>query len=135
MHEKIINRKIHNKVDELHWKTINFITKNFNNVLIGDMSAKQIVKKNSNILSKETKTACLRTRFYQFRQRLNYKCTLNKVNYVLVNECYTSKICSNCGNYNAKLKGEKTYNCSKCNLSIDRDINACRNIYIKSLMI
>ena len=111
-----------------------FIVKNFNNVLIGDMSAKQIVKKSNNILSKETKTACLRTRFYQFRQRLNYKCTLNKVNYVLVNECYTSKICSLCGNYNDKLKGEKIYNCKKCNISIDRDINACRNIYIKSLM-
>jgi len=132
--EKIINRKIHNKVDELHWKTINFIVKNFNNVLIGDMSAKQIVKKSNNVLSKETKTACLRTRFYEFRQRLNYKCTLNKVNYVLVNECYTSKICSNCGNYNDKLKGDKIYNCKKCNIVIDRDINACRNIYIKSLM-
>jgi putative transposase len=132
--EKIINRKIHNKVDDLHWKTINFIVKNFNNVLIGDMSTQQIVKKSNNILSNDTKTACLRTRFYEFRQRLNYKCTLNKVNYVLVNEYYTSKICSNCGNYNDKLKGEKIYNCKNCNIVIDRDINACRNIYIKSLM-
>ena len=132
--EKIINRKIHNKVDELHWKTINFIVNNFNNVLIGDMSAKQIVKKNTHILSNITKTACLRTRYYEFRQRLNYKCTLNKVNYVLVNECYTSKICSNCGCYNDKLKGEKIYNCKSCNLIIDRDINACRNIYMKSFM-
>ena len=92
--EKMINRKIHNKVDELHWKTISFLVNNFNNILIGDMSAKQIVRRNNHILSKITKTACLRTRYYEFRQRLNYKCTLNKVNYVLVNECYTSKICS-----------------------------------------
>jgi IS605 OrfB family transposase len=132
--ERLINRKIHNKVDELHWKTINFLVNNFNNVLIGNMSAKQIVKRSNHILSNDTKTACLRTRYYEFRQRLNYKCTLNKVNYVLVNECYTSKICSNCGCYNDKLKGDKVYNCKKCNLSMDRDINACRNIYMKSFM-
>ena len=132
--EQMINRKIHNKVDELHWKTINFLVNNFNNVLIGDMSSKQIVRKNNHILSGITKTACLRTRYYEFRQRLNYKCTLNKVNYVLVNECYTSKICSGCGCYNDKLKGEKIYNCKSCDLIMDRDINACRNIYMKSLM-
>jgi putative transposase len=132
--EKTINRKIYNKVDDLHWKTIKFLTDNFNTVLIGNMSAKQIVKKSNKALSDDTKTACLRTRFYEFRQRLNYKCNLNKVNYVLVDECYTSKICSNCGNYNDKLKGEKIYNCKKCNTTFDRDVNACRNIFMKSLM-
>ena len=132
--EKVINRKIYNKVDELHWKTIKCLTDNFNNILLGNMSAKQIVKKSNNVLSNDTKTACLRTRFYEFRQRLSYKCALNRVNYVLVDECYTSKICSNCGNYNDKLKGEKIYNCKKCNISMDRDLNACRNIFMRSLM-
>ena len=50
-------------------------------------------------------------------------------------KCYTSKICSNCGNYNDKLKGEKVYNCLCCKIIQDRDINACRNIYMKSRMI
>jgi putative transposase len=130
--EKTINRKIYNKVDELHWKTINFLTANFNNILLGDMSAKSIVKRSSSCLSSEMKIACLRTRFYEFKQRLVYKCNLTKTNFMIVDESYTSKICSNCGNYNDKLKGEKTYNCENCQLSIDRDINACRNIMIKS---
>jgi len=130
--EKIINRKIYNKVDELHWKTINFLTANFNNILLGDMSAKSIVKRSSSCLSSEMKIACLRTRFYEFKQRLVYKCNLTKTNFMIVDESYTSKICSNCGNYNDKLKGEKIYNCENCQLTIDRDINACRNIMIKS---
>jgi len=50
------------------------------------------------------KTACLRTRYYDFQKRLEYK---------LVDECYTSKICSLCGNYNEKLKGDKIYNLCK----------------------
>ena len=121
-------------VDELHWKTINFLIHNFRNILLGDMSAKSIVSNNKSVLSKEAKVACLKTRYFEFRQRLKYKCELTRTNYRLVNECYTSKICSNCGHYKEELKGEKLYNCNKCNISIDRDINGCRNIMIKSLM-
>jgi len=132
--EKIINRKIYNMIDELHWKTINFLIHNFRNILLGDMSAKSIVSNNKSILSKEAKVACLKTRYYEFRQRLKYKCELTRTNYRLINECYTSKICSNCGHYKEELKGDKQYNCNKCNISIDRDINGCRNIMIKSLM-
>ena len=157
--ELLINRKIHNIVDELHWKTINFLIYNFRNILLGDMiikkifdffyylkkkkffqnfylfsSAKSIVSKNRSVLSNESKVACLRTRYYQFQQRLQYKCCLTRTNYRLINEYYTSKICSNCGYYKEELKGEKQYNCNKCNISIDREINGCRNIMIKSLM-
>jgi putative transposase len=80
------------------------------------------------------KTACLRSRYYEFNKRLEYKCKLTKTNFKLVNEYYTSKTCSNCGNYNDKLKGEKTYDCDKCNFKLDRDLNACRNIMFRSLM-
>ena len=35
--EKIINRKIFNQIDDMHWKTIKFLTTNFKNILLGDM--------------------------------------------------------------------------------------------------
>ena len=35
-----------------------------------------------------------------------------------------------CKNIKQDLKGEKIYNCSECNLVIDRDINAAINIYL-----
>ena len=132
--EILINRKISNYIDELHWQTISFLTTNYKNILLGDMSAKSIVKKHNSILSPLSKVACLRTRYYEFQQRLKYKCDTRMCNYKLVSEKYTSKICSNCGNYNDKLKGEKKYVCRECNLNIDRDMNACRNIYINSLL-
>jgi IS605 OrfB family transposase len=130
----LINQKIKNKIDDLHWKTISFLTTNYNNILLGDMSAKSIVRKTSSILSPNMKTACLRTGYYKFQQRLAYKCNLTKTNFSLVNEMYTSKICSNCCNYNEKLSKEKIYDCVNCKLTIDRDINACRNIFFKSLI-
>ena len=132
--ETLINKKIHNMVDDLHWKVIKFLILNFNNILLGDMSAKSIVSKKNSVLSNASKKACLQSRYYVFKQRLEYKCKLHRTNFKLVNECYTSKICSNCGNYKEELKGEKIYNCAKCNLSLNRDINGCRNIMIKSLM-
>ena len=108
--ELIINRKIEHMIDDLHWKTIKHLTNNYNNIFLGDMSAKSIVRKKNSILSPLQKTACLRTRYYVFRQRLEYKCIATKTNYKLVNEMYTSKTCSYCCNYNNKLKAESCQN-------------------------
>ena len=134
--EMRINRKIFWKIEDLHWKTIKDLTSNYNNILLGDMSAKSIVRKNkckNKSLFTKLKDACLKMRFYQFRQRLEYKCKLNGIGYQLVNEYYTSKTCSICCHYNDKLKSEKIYECQNCGCKIDRDINGCRNIYMKSL--
>lgn len=129
-----INKKIKNKVDDLHWKIINYLTKNYKTIFLGNMSAKSIVSNNTSILSNEMKTACLRTRYFDFRLRLKYKCKITNTNFKLVDEYYTSKTCSLCCNYNDKLKGEKIYHCLSCNKKIDRDINACRNIYMRQYL-
>ena len=36
----------------------------------------------------------------------------------------SSKTCCKCKNIKQDLKGDKIYNCSECNLIIDRNINA-----------
>lgn len=131
--EFLINKKISNRIDDLHWKTIKYLTHNYETILLGDMSAKGIVKKNNSVLRDSQKTACLRTKYYVFRQRLEYKCSVYNVNYKLVDEKRTSKTCSNCGNYNENLGAAKIYYCKKCNCMMDRDINGARNIYIRSL--
>jgi len=131
--ERMINRKIAFMVDDLHWKSIKLLTDNFSTIYLGDMSAKSIVKRNKSVLSAESKVACLRTKYYEFRQRLEYKCKLNNVNYSLVDEHYTSKICSLCCWYNNKLTSEKIFNCEKCSNKLDRDINGCRNIFLRGL--
>jgi putative transposase len=131
---RMINRKIKNKVDELHWKTIKMLTDSFSNILLGNMSSKSIVKRSSKILTANQKRACQMTRYYEFMMRLKYKCNATRTNFRYVDERYTSKLCSLCGHYNEKLKGVKIYNCPDCKQSMDRDINACRNILIKSML-
>ena len=38
--EKRYNKKLGNYIDELHWKAINYLIKNYNTILIGDMSTR-----------------------------------------------------------------------------------------------
>jgi transposase len=68
--------------------------------------------------------------FTLFYKRLEYKCMMNKINFRIVNENYTTKICTSCGHYN-ETDGRK-YVCNNCNFSTDRDINACKGILIKA---
>jgi len=129
----LINRKINNKIDDLQWKSINYLVKNYKTIYLGNMSAKKIVKKDTSILSNEQKVACLRTKYYTFNQRLEYKSKLKGVKLEVIDEAYTSKTCSNCCYYNSELGGSNIYNCYLCEISIDRDLNGARNIYFKSI--
>ena len=131
--EIMINRKISNKIDDLQWKSINYLVRNYKTIYLGNMSAKNIVKKDSKILSNVQKVACLRTKYYQFNQRLEYKSKLYGVKFKVIDESYTSKTCSNCCFYDKQLGGSKIYNCIICDISIDRDLNGARNIFFKSI--
>lgn len=130
--EKKVNRKIHNLVDDLQWKTIDYLTKNYKTILIGNMSSKNIVSNKGN-LNKMTKRVALSLRFYEFRERLKYKSEVRGANYGVINEWLTSKMCSNCGNINENLGCNEIYNCENCSISIERDINGSKNIHIVSL--
>ncbi len=81
-----------------------------------------------------TKDIINRMQFYKFRQRLEFKCIEKNVNYNLIDESYTSKVCSICGNCKHDLGSDKIYDCSKCMKKQDRDVNGSRGIYIKSCM-
>lgn len=132
-HEKRVNRKISDSIDDLQWKTIKYLTKNYDYILLGDMSAQGIVRKESNVLTATQKVACLRTKYYVFQQRLQFKCEQRGVAYLLVNEYMTSKTCSNCGAIKNDLGANKTYDCEKCNCTLDRDVNGARNIWLKTI--
>ena len=129
--ERKYNRKITNKVDDLHWKSIHYLIKNYKTILIGNMSSKKIVSKTGN-LNKMSKRVCNKLKLYEFRNRLYYKCFLNGNNVKCVNESFTSKVCSNCGEIEENLGSKKIFDCKKCKKKIDRDINGARNIYLKS---
>ena len=132
-HEKRNNKKISNLVDELHWKSINYLTNNYKNILIGNLSTKGIVSNNASNLYKMTKRLAYRFKFHVFRQRLEYKCNVKNANYILIDESYTSKMCSRCGYCKNDLGAAKIFECDDCDVRMDRDINGARGILIKGM--
>ena len=132
--EILINKKIKNIVNELHWKSIKYLTDNYENILIGDMSVKGIVSNKTSNINKMVKRIAYKMSFYKYRQRLEYKCKKYNIGYKVIDEKYTSKVCSRCGWYNKKLGGNKKFSCESCKMRIDRDVNGCRGIYIKQWM-
>lgn len=122
--------KIKNIIDEVHWKTIKYITNNYGNVIIGNLNMKDASKKETSKLSPMLKRIGLIMRFGQFRNRLRYKCLINGVKIEVIDEAYTSKVCSTCGNCKHELEGEKEYECKVCNKKRDRDFNSATNMIL-----
>ena len=130
---RLAKMKLDNQIDDMHWKIIKYLTTKHRNVIIGNLSTKKILSnEQKQIFSKEYKRVIPLIKLYKFKQRLENKCKERRVNYKEVDEYYTSKLCSVCASYK-KVKG-KLYECNECGITIDRDINAARNIYMKRLM-
>lgn len=131
-YETLNNKKIHDLVTDLHWKTINFLTNNYKTIFIGKWSTKNICLTSTSVLPKMLKRISQKLRYYEFLQKLRFKCDLKKIHLEIVHEGYTSKLCSFCGWENKMLGGGEVFVCKQCTKKIDRDLNGARNIFIKS---
>jgi putative transposase len=68
---------------------------------------------------------------YTFRTRLAMKCKERGVELLVLDEANTTKTCTNCGWIHEKVGGKKVFVCGSCGVSVDRDVNGARNIYLK----
>lgn len=122
-----------NIVNDLHWKTCNYLCSNFETILLPTFEVKSMTEKSSlkprNIGPKTTRNM-LTLSHYKFKKRLLYKADVTGTNVHVCNESYTTKTCGQCGRLE-KVGSKKVFKCSKCNFIIDRDYNGARNVYIK----
>lgn len=123
-----INKKIRNVVDDLHWKTITYLRKNYTDVLLPSFDSQEMVVNTP--LHSTTKRRMLGLQHFKFKTRLQEKTDIRTH---IVNESFTSKTCGRCGEMNFMLCSSKTFRCNQCNLLIDRDFNGARNIYLKHM--
>lgn len=130
-----INKRIRNLIDEMHYKTIKYLTDNYSDIILPCFYVSQMTRKSyanrSRRINKKTVQSMLLLSHYKFRDRLVRNATRDGVNVWLSNESYTSKTCTKCGHEHKKLGGSKTFKCPKCNLNIDRDVNGARNIMLR----
>ncbi|AYV79516.1 MAG: transposase [Faunusvirus sp.] len=153
---RVINKnyiKMRNFTDELHWKTANYLCRNYENIIIPNTSIQSIVKNNkikikndqpidqiknqlkqwtrTNKLNKRVKFVLLNLRHYLFRQRLLAKGKEHGCRIIEVDESYTSMTCGFCGVQ--KKQSGRIHKCPECKMEIDRDANGARNILMKNI--
>ena len=124
-----VQRRLTNLIDDLHWRTIDFLSRNYDTVIIPRFESQEMSMKNRNSTCNRN---LLQLKHFRFRQRLNDKFELLQGTRVI--ECteeYTSKTCTGCGKINNDLGASEWFSCGSCGLEVDRDINGARNIYLK----
>ena len=93
-------------------------------VVMEDLNVRGMMKNKH--LSKAVQEQC----FSEFIRQMKYKCEWNGIEFVQVDRFYpSSKTCSCCCNVKKDLRlSDRTYICSECGFTIDRDLNAAINL-------
>lgn len=129
----IVKRKyerIKNMTKDMHHKVSNYLTENYGNIIMGNLSTKSVGEGKG--IARMTKRIGNMISFNKFKKILKYKCVRKGVNYKEMDERYTTKCCGKCGNKKENLGGNKIYNCERCGIKMGRDINSARLMIIKS---
>lgn len=120
--------KIHYRISNIRKDSINklttYLSKNFENVVIEDLNIKGMTKNH------KLASAILDGGFFEFRRQLLYKKEWYGGNVIIADRYFPStKRCSKCNNIKENIKlSDRVYNCDKCGLNIDRDLNASINL-------
>lgn len=127
--QKLKVQKLHQRLTNIRTdyinKTINSIVKTKPSfIVIEDLNVSGIMK--NKYLSK----AVAQQKFFEFKTKLISKCKENNIELRIVDRWYpSSKLCHNCGHIKKDLKlSDRTYICSECGYTEDRDINASLNL-------
>lgn len=122
IHAKIKNRR----KDALH-KYSTALVNSHAAIFVGDVSSKKLVKTK---MAKSVQDAG----WFMLKTQLKYKAIARSVVFEIVNESYSTQVCSCCGTIPASSpKGRagleiREWTCCECGTTHDRDVNAAKNI-------
>jgi transposase len=136
-YQKILDKygnKMRNKINDLHKKVAVYLVSNFKNIHLGKISTSRIILNKTGNLKKITKRRMNVLSFFKFNEIIKIMAKKYNSKIIDINEYMTSKTCHNCHNIHKDLGSNKIYICNKCNIKIDRDINAAINMYNKGLL-
>ena len=121
-------KSMRNWMRNAHYDASNFLLSRYDVVLAPTFAVKDMAKRNTRVFGSKTARAMYNWSHYSFRQRLKSKAFSYAGRSVIeIGEPGTSKTCGCCGSWKADLGGNHIYECSKCNITIDRDVNGARN--------
>jgi putative transposase len=122
--------KVWDLIDELHYKSIRFLLDNYDLIFLPTFNTSEMVAKSSRKIKSKTVRAMMGFSFHKFGMRLESKAKEAGKVVKRVSEAYTSKTASWTGEIK-KIGGAKTI--TSGGLTVDRDGNGSRGIFIKSV--
>ena len=120
-----VYRKISNiKADYIHKTTRKLVNLLPQEIIVEDLNVSNLIR-NSKISN-----ALFQQNLFMFKNLLNYKAEWKGIKFTIADRFYpSSKTCNKCGYIKRNLKlNDRVYICDKCNLKIDRDLNAAINL-------
>ena len=128
--------RVHTKIKNYRKHYLNDIANEIVNehdiIVTESLLVKNMFKDKRKAFNKSLSDACVST----LRSLIEWKCKIKGKIYYKINTYYpSSQICSHCGYKNSKLKdlSIREYDCPKCGIHNDRDINASLNILFEGL--
>ncbi len=125
-----LESKMRDVIDNLHNQTGSMLARSYETILLPTFGTSKM-QEDDNLCS-TVKRRMNSLAHFRFQQKLIYLCKKYKSNLILVDESYTTKTCGVCGNVKDNVDSDKTYTCSKCSYSLDRDVHGARNIWLKN---
>ena len=122
---KLIHRSLKNiRINHIRKFVSELVKKQPQYIAIEDLNVKGMMRNKH--LAKDIANCS----FYTIKEHLIRKAKERNIVVRLVDRFYpSSKTCSNCGSYKKNLKlSQRVYHCNSCQVKIDRDFNASRNI-------
>ena len=129
---KEVYRKLQNARRKTNEEIVSKIIKTHDVIIAESLKVKEMIEKGNKTLRK----AIVNSTLADIIRRLKYKCEwLGKVFYQVPEYYASSQICSRCGTKNTQMKdiNIRKYECAKCGLIMERDLNASINIMSEGL--
>lgn len=108
-----------------HYDAANFLLAHNDVIVNPKLEVQRLSMRDGRVLSSKVARAMLTMSHYSFDQRLKWASSRYAGRHIIdtTGEPGTSKTCCHCGHWKADLGGNKTYECARCGIRLDRDVN------------
>lgn len=120
----IYRRLVNIRQNHIHQATSQIINQKPSKIIMEDLDVQDMLRK------EPFAKGIAEQKWDEFRRQIEYKCKFHGIEFIKADRYFpSSKMCSSCGSVKEKLSlSDRFYECEKCELVMDRDENAAKNL-------
>jgi transposase len=124
--------RLHDWMTRAHYDSANFLLSRYDVVVAPKLATADMVHRKGRVFGCKVARKMLTWSHYLFTQRLHSAAARYAGRCIITDsgEPGTSKTCTHCGHWDAGLGAKTKYECSRCGICLDRDVNGARNNFL-----